>query len=114
MKPKIKTKHAAAFAITLTTFAAVPQLAMAETLKVGINAPDISTLDPARATATADVTLVSWMFNGLVRFPPGSADPAAIEPDLAESWTSSPDWLVLTFKLRSNVKFHGDYCTLSS
>ncbi|MFQ6241834.1 ABC transporter substrate-binding protein [Sinorhizobium meliloti] len=114
MKLKNIKMDAAAIALTLGTFAVAPQLAVAETLRVGINAPDISTLDPTRATATADVTLVSWMFNGLVRFPPGSADPAKIEPDLAESWTSSPDGLVWTFKLRPNVKFHGDYGTLSS
>ncbi|WP_245448338.1 ABC transporter substrate-binding protein [Neorhizobium sp. T6_25] len=98
----------------LTASVALPALGHAETLRVGINTADISTLDPARATATADVTLVSWIFNGLVRFPPGSADPANIEPDLAERWTSSPDGLVWTFTLRNGVKFHGDYGTLSA
>ena len=30
------------------------------------------------------------MFNGLMRFPPGSADPARLEPDLAERYERSP------------------------
>ncbi|EMS94807.1 LecA, partial [Agrobacterium tumefaciens str. Cherry 2E-2-2] len=71
-------------------------------------------MDPARATTTQDLTVVSWMFNGLVRFTPGTADPSKIEPDLAESWTSSADGLTWTFKLRRDVKFHGDYGTLTA
>lgn len=106
-------------AFTTLTFslllgAAVPQFAAAETLKVGMEAADIATLDPMRATQTQDVAIVSWMFSGLVRFAPGSADPSKIEPDLAERWTSSPDGLVWTFFLRKDVKFHGDYGTLSA
>ncbi|RLQ85199.1 polyamine ABC transporter substrate-binding protein [Notoacmeibacter ruber] len=93
---------------------ATPHAALAETLHVGINAADITNLDPIRASATADLALVSWMYNGLVRFAPGSADPSSIEPDLAESWESSDDGLEWTFKLRDGVKFHGDYGTLSA
>lgn len=88
--------------------------ANAEILRVGVNAPDISTLDPARATATDDVALVSWIYNGLVRFKPGSANPEEIEPDLAESWEASQDGLVWTFKLREGVKFHGDYGVMTA
>src|SRR3546814_14960463 len=49
------------------------------------------------------------MYNGLVRIKPGQATPAAIEPDLAESWTTSPDGLTWTFKLRQGVDCHGKY-----
>lgn len=88
--------------------------ARADTLRVGVQAPDITNMDPARATTTQDLTVVSWMFNGLVRFTPGTADPSKIEPDLAESWTSSADGLTWEFKLRKDVKFHGDYGTLTA
>ncbi|SFU23213.1 ABC transporter substrate-binding protein [Mesorhizobium sp. YR577] len=94
--------------------AALPQTAQAETLRVGINAPDITTLDPARATATADVSLVSWIFSGLVRFVPGSSNAANIEPDIAEKWETSPDGLEWTFHLREGVKFHGDFGTVTA
>jgi peptide/nickel transport system substrate-binding protein len=77
-------------------------------LRVSSGASDNATLDPHRATATADKGVVQMMFNGLVRFPPGSADPKALEPDLAESWQASADSKVWTFKLRPGVKFHGD------
>ncbi|WP_245288148.1 ABC transporter substrate-binding protein [Bradyrhizobium sp. Ec3.3] len=93
---------------------ALPERVNAASLRVGVSAADIATLDPARASNTQDMTIVSWVFNGLVRFVPGGADPTKIEPDLAESWTSSDDGLVWTFKLRKDVKFHGEYGTLTA
>lgn len=98
--------------VALGALATVP--ATAKTLRVGMSAADFTTLDPDRATSTTDVVLVSWMFNGLVRFPPGSADPAKIEPDLAESWDSSADGKVWTFHLRKGVPFHGGYGELTA
>lgn len=83
-------------------------------IRVGAGASDISRLDPHRASATQDKTLVGWMFNGLVRFPPGSADPAAIEPDLAEGWTVSDDGTEYVFTLRRGVRFHGDWGELTA
>ncbi len=70
---------------------------------------DIATLDPHRAIASADVMVISWMFNGLVRFKPGSADPKDLEPDLAERWETSPDGKTWTFYLRKGVTFHGGW-----
>ena len=83
-------------------------------LNVGMAAQDIGRLDPNYATTTIDLVLVNWMFNGLVRFKPGSMNPETIEPDLAERWESTPDKLTWTFHLRKNVKFHGDYGTLTA
>ncbi|MBD3848300.1 polyamine ABC transporter substrate-binding protein [Bosea sp. SSUT16] len=75
---------------------------------------NVSTLDAHRASSTSDKTVIGWMYNGLVRFKPGSADPKDIEPDLAERWEQSPDGKVWTFHLRQGVKFHGDWGTLSA
>jgi len=44
----------------------------------------------------------SKMFQGLVKFSP-TLEPL---PELAQSWTISPDGKVYTFKLQPNVKFH--------
>jgi len=60
------------------------------------------------------MAVLQWIFNGLVRFKPGSMDPATMEPDLAEKWTSTADGRVWTFSLRKGVKFHGDYGELTS
>lgn len=93
---------------------AVPALAQDSVLRVAMGAADISGLDPHRASATQDKGPVGWMFNGLLRFPPGSADPVDLEPDLAESWTSSEDGTEWVFKLREGVTFHGDWGALTA
>lgn len=81
-------------------------VAQAQTLRVGQIAQDMGTADPHRASATQDKSPLSWAYDGLVRFPPGSADPARIEPDLAESFTRSADGRSFTFRLRTGVRFH--------
>lgn len=92
------------FALLLSLFCS-PVLAQ-PTLRIGLAATQSSTLDPHRASATEDVGLVSWIYSGLLRFPPGSADPARIEPDLAERFESTPDGLTWTFHIRPGVSFH--------
>lgn len=76
------------------------------TLTLGSAAADINTLDPHFASGTADRTLVAWVHGALVRFAPGTIDPERLEPDLAESWTSSEDGLVWDFSLRRGVQWH--------
>ena len=79
------------------------------TLNVGMASADAGKLDPHVATTTPDKGLLHWMFNGLVRIKPGEASPGFIEPDLAESWTTSEDGLVWDFTLRQGVQCHGKY-----
>lgn len=111
----MRLSHVAASIVAIALVISLTPAAVAQEniLRAGINA-DGANLDPHRATSTTDKTLVGWMFNGLVRFPPGSAEPSDIEPDLAESWTVSDNGLEWTFKLREGVKFHGDYGVLTS
>ncbi|MPW22538.1 hypothetical protein GCT13_38410 [Paraburkholderia sp. CNPSo 3157] len=83
-------------------------------IRVSSGAEDIATLEPDRATSTNDVTVVAEIFNGLVRFAPGSADPKSLEPDLAESWQASNDSKVWTFHLRHGVNFQGGWGELTA
>lgn len=76
---------------------------------LGAAAQDIGTLDPHFANNTSDRTVVAWIYGGLVRFAPGSANPESIEPDLAERWESSDDKLNWTFHLRQGVEWQGGY-----
>ncbi|MFT4038634.1 MAG: ABC transporter substrate-binding protein [Thermomicrobiales bacterium] len=78
------------------------------TLRFGVNAADLTTLDPHYASATQDRTVVDMVFNGLVRYKPG--DSSVIEPDLATE-IPEPEIVdgkqVWTFTLRDDVMFHG-------
>ncbi len=104
----------AALLASVLAFATPAMAQSADTLRVGIAAQDIGQLDPHFAVTTIDRIVAAWMFNGLVRFPPGSNDPAKLEPDLAESWDSSPDGKTWTFHLRHGVQFHGGYGELTA
>lgn len=78
-------------------------------LRIGTLGSDATSFDPHMSTKSQDKILFPMIFNGLVRFKPGTADLNAIEPDLAESWEVSADKLVWTFKLRKGVQFHGGF-----
>jgi peptide/nickel transport system substrate-binding protein len=77
------------------------------TLRFGVNAADLSTLDPHYASGTQDRTVVDMVFNALVRYQPGNS--AEIEPDLA---TAIPEPEIVdgkqiwTFELREGVMCH--------
>ncbi|WP_186332201.1 ABC transporter substrate-binding protein [Bordetella genomosp. 13] len=103
---------AAALLATCTVLSAHAQ--QPPMLRISSGAADNATLDPHRATSTVDKGVASEMFDGLVRFPPGSADPKKLEADLAERWESSADSKVWTFHLRKGVQFHGGYGELKA
>jgi peptide/nickel transport system substrate-binding protein len=79
------------------------------TLNVGMASADAGKLDPHLTATTPDKGLLHWMFNGLVRFRPGTASPETIEADIAESWTSNPPQTEWTFKIRQGVQCHHNY-----
>ena len=83
-------------------------------LNVGMAAIDAGRLDPHLSSTTPDKALFGWMFNGLVRFKPGTMNPELLEPDLAESWTSTEDGKQWTFKLRHGVECHHGYGELTA
>ena len=60
-------------------------------------------LDPAAVTAVNDFRILVNIYEGLVRYAPGTLE---VIPALAESWTISRDGTEYTFKLRSGVTFH--------
>lgn len=61
---------------------------------------DPSTLDPAIASDTASTTAIEQLFIGLVDLDDTTAE---VRPELATSWTVSPDSTVYTFTLRSDA-----------
>ena len=63
------------------------------------NGADPTTLDPQLATTTTESAILRELFDGLFT---DAADGGPI-PGVAESWTTSADGLVWTFKLRPQV-----------
>jgi peptide/nickel transport system substrate-binding protein len=112
-KKMTSSKHllsaALAALMTCTGLASLPAHAEQTELRVGAAAADIGNLDPHFASSTSDRTQVAWIYGALVRFAPGSTDPATIEPDLAESWEASDDNLVWTFRLRKDAQWQHGY-----
>lgn len=66
-------------------------------------AGDVVKLDPADVTDGESITVMNNIFEGLIRYKPGTTE---LEPWLAEKWDVSPDGKVFTFYLRKGVKFH--------
>lgn len=64
----------------------------------------IDTLDPALAYDTASAEIIQNTYETLVFYDGDKTD--AFVPMLAESWETSADGTVYTFKIRSGVKFH--------
>ncbi len=60
-----------------------------------------TTLDPALITDVMGGGIAAKLFNGLIRF----NENLEIVPDIARSWTLSPDQLTYTFRLRRDVRF---------
>jgi peptide/nickel transport system substrate-binding protein len=64
---------------------------------------EAQTLDPALAKDPQSAKLISCIYEGLVRYKPGTLD---IEPALASDWKISKDGLTYTFNLKKNILFH--------
>jgi peptide/nickel transport system substrate-binding protein len=60
-------------------------------------------LDPHAVTAVNDFRILVNLYDGLVRYAPGTLE---VEPALAESWEISEDGAVYEFALRDGVTFH--------
>lgn len=60
-------------------------------------------LDPAAVTAVNDFRILVNLYEGLVRYKPGTLE---VEPQLATGWEVSEDGTEYTFTLREGVTFH--------
>lgn len=70
-------------------------------LRIAMSA-NLRALDPAKTTTGEEFMHAVFVFNGLTRM----KEDQSVAPELAESWTFSPDLKTWEFKLRRGVKFH--------
>jgi len=70
------------------------------------NEVDFSFMDPALITNSNDYAIAVNIYNGLLKYNLKTMEP---EPDLAKSWSVSPDGLTYSFELRNNVQWHKGY-----
>jgi peptide/nickel transport system substrate-binding protein len=104
---------ALATVVTLVVVAlAGPPAAEAQRKKVlNIAAKEPDTLDPHSSTLGQSQAISRFMFRGLTRFAikDGKVTTSEVQPDLAESWTLSPEGTIWTFKLKKGVQFHKNF-----
>ncbi len=66
----------------------------------------ITSLDPAFAKTQNNVWVIDHLFNQLVDL----NDSLKLIPEIANSWSVSPDGLVYSFIIRTDIQFHKDPC----
>jgi peptide/nickel transport system substrate-binding protein len=78
-------------------------------LNIAAKEPD--GLDPHTSILGQSQAIYRFMYRGLTRFAirDGKVTTAEVDPDLAESWSLSPDGTVWTFKLKKGVQFHKNF-----
>lgn len=91
------------YAFLVLNASAAEKLAKKQVLTIAFDMGDGKTFDPHSAATTVDRATVDMIFNGLVRYTPGNQ--VEVEPDLAETWSASPDGKVWTFNLRKGSFF---------
>ncbi len=85
-------------------------------MRLGMGAAQVVTVDPIYLNQGVDNWAITHVFDFLARAPLGrfGASPAEFTPELAESWTISPDSRVWTFHIRKGVMFHKGYGELTA
>jgi peptide/nickel transport system substrate-binding protein len=91
------------WSLIVTSCASSPSAREEETEFIFAQAADATKMDPADVTDGESIRVCSQLYDGLVKFSPGTT---SVEPNLATGWTTSEDGLVWEFTLREDVKFH--------
>ena len=119
--PRSAVVRSAIVLLLLTVVAALvavaPPDALAQKKRIlNIAAKEPDTLDPHGSTLGQSQAITRFMFRGLTRFAikDGKVTTSEVEPDIAESWSMSPEGTIWTFKLKKGVQFHKGYGELTA
>ncbi|MGC3964538.1 MAG: ABC transporter substrate-binding protein [Rhodocyclaceae bacterium] len=103
----MQLKKCAAALVVAGVMAAIGAPAVAATPKdqliVGMNMVNLTSMDPHNTNSFESYHVLGNVYDTLVRADP--KDPGKLLPGVAQSWTVAADGAI-TFKLRSDVKFH--------
>lgn len=83
--------------------ASIPSVIAAESKIIFVEGSDIDTLDPQITRSRPSEIPIDHIYNKLVKWK--DTELSEIVPDLAESWETSKDGLIWTFKLRKGIRF---------
>jgi peptide/nickel transport system substrate-binding protein len=89
--------------IWTTTFAPAFAATPKDTVVMAHQIDDIISLDPGESFEFSGNEVCGNVYEKLIS--PDTANPTDIRPELAESWSTSPDGLTTTFKIKSGRKF---------
>jgi len=89
----------ASVALSAPAFSATPPTM----LVVGLSMNNILTLDPAAITGKETVQVLANIYDNLVSLDP--VNRSQVNPQLAASWTVSPDKTAITFKMKDGLTF---------
>lgn len=106
--PKLATALVTLAAVALLAFAGPPAADAQKKKILNVAAKEPETLDPHTSILGQTQAIKRFMYRGLTKFAirDGKVTTAEVDPDLAESWTISPDGTQFTFKLKKGVQFH--------
>ena len=96
-------RFALLLAVAIAVFAAAGEARPPPHVLIVAQIAEPKSLDPHAVTAVNDFRILVNIYDGLVRYRPGTLE---VEPALATSWEISEDGAVYTFQLRSGVRFH--------
>ena len=103
-RPSLRLSLVCALSLAmLSTLAPVQAATPKDTLVVVTAMDDIVTLDPAESFEISAGEIMGNAYDRLVRY--DVADPTKLLPDVAKSWTVSPDGKTFTFTLKPGLKF---------
>lgn len=116
---KLKRREFLMTGVAALAMAGLPGIGRAQAsrpLRIGMSATNVNSLDPRKSVQNADNFVQRQIYDSLLDPPYGTfdLDYADVVPELAESWSVSPDSKTWSVKLKEGVQFQKNAGELTS